>query len=79
MKKIRTNREILVIAMGEKIVGSMEVILAAPDDMRLQIKASQEIKTVDGHVWTVKLEYHKHPARLTRKGLAALNALEKKP
>ena len=56
-KSTPTHREILVRAMGEVMVNTMDQLVQYDPEFRSRVDARKEIKTVDGHVWLITLQH----------------------
>ena len=52
------HRDPMVRATGRIVTDAMVEILTLPEEFRRNAEMLTSIKTVDGHAWTIKLEYN---------------------
>jgi len=51
------NRKPLEAALGRVVVNAMGDIISLPDEFRPNAEMSTEIETVDGHSWSITVQW----------------------
>lgn len=64
---LQSDKDALVRALGRTVVGMMEDVMGLPDELRPHSTALNTLRTVDGHKWTISLDWggFTGPATLT--------------
>lgn len=51
------HKDALSRAVGRMVVGMMQEVMTLPDEFRPDATSSTSFKSVDGHEWTVSVEW----------------------
>lgn len=55
--EMKDHLGVLAQRLGQDMVRTMQSILDLPEEVRIGASSFTEIKTVDGHVWSISVEY----------------------